>query len=48
MILNSSKNHRNLNKFRKNMKSLMLVKFKGFLRNKNIKHIYFISKLANY
>jgi hypothetical protein len=29
------------------MKSLMLVEFKGFLGNKNIKHNYFISDLLN-
>jgi hypothetical protein len=45
--LKSSKIYRNLNKFRKNMKSLMLVEFKGFLGNKNIKHNYFISDLLN-
>jgi hypothetical protein len=30
------------------MKSLVLVELKGFLGNKNIKHIYFISELINY
>jgi hypothetical protein len=48
MILKSSKIHRNSNKFRKNMKSLMLGKFESFLGNKNIKHIYIISDLINY
>jgi hypothetical protein len=30
------------------MKSLLLVKFKRFIGNKNIKLIYFISELINY
>jgi hypothetical protein len=30
------------------MKSLLLVEFKGFLGNKNIKNIHFIFELINY
>jgi hypothetical protein len=45
IILKSSKIHRNLNKFRKNKKSHLLVEFKGFLGNKSIKDNYFISDL---
>jgi hypothetical protein len=47
MNLKSSKNHINLNKFKKNMKSLLFAEFKGFLGNKNVKHNYFISELLN-